>query len=325
MRTGRERRSPARTSSGRGLGVGRDPLDEAGQDLARADLDERRRRRRRSCAPRRATQSTPAVRWSTSSARRPRRRGSPGVGIGGAAAVGSRNSTSARTVRIAVGRLGHERRVRGDAHRQHDGALRAELLRDLGGASMAARSPDTTTWPGVAVGTRIRRGAGRPRRARAARRRRGRGSRPSPLATLAPSACIRRPRSRTSRTPTARNSALAATSALYWPIERPAQNSVRHIQLARAPSLAQRGEVRRSTSQAAPAARSRCRSSSSAGPSQREPARWAPRAPRRLRRRRRRRRGRRPRGPGPFPPTVNPGRGTRRRRLPPPPERGCSR
>ena len=90
-------------------------------------------------------------------------------------------------------------------------------------ASIAARSPDTTIWPGEfrfataktpcfdAPSTRAgTEASSRPRIAAIA------PSRPAPLA------CIRRPRSRTRRMPSGRLSALEATIAEYWPIEWPA-------------------------------------------------------------------------------------------------------
>ena len=62
--------------------------------------------------------------------------------------VGSWKSTPASVVAHRLGGLGHERGVGRDADRQHDGALGAELLAISAPASIAARSPDTTTWPG---------------------------------------------------------------------------------------------------------------------------------------------------------------------------------
>ena len=90
-------------------------------------------------------------------------------------------------------------------------------------ASMAARSPETTTWPGA-----LRLATTNVPRAVAPATSSGSLASSSPMrAAIAPSrpcpeACIRRPRSRTSRTPSSREMTPAATKAEYWPIECPA-------------------------------------------------------------------------------------------------------
>ena len=101
----------------------------------------------------------------------------------------------------AVGGLCHQRRVGGDADRQDQRALRAELLGDLGscldGGALAGHHD-------LAGRVAVRDGedavlAGARRRAPGGARRRGRGSRPWRRRGPAPEACISRPRSRTSR------------------------------------------------------------------------------------------------------------------------------
>ena len=93
-----------------------------------------------------------------------------------------------------------------DGDRQHDRALRAERLGELGaGLDGGALARDDDLARGVAVGDdedAVRRRPPRP--ARGAARRRGRSARPSPRRGPGPDACIRRPRSRTRRTPSSR-------------------------------------------------------------------------------------------------------------------------
>ena len=207
------------------LGVGGDPLDEAGQDAAGPDLDERVTPAAviRSTAP---TQSTPAVRCSTSSARAP-----SAVVIARASAlarsgdVGSRNSTPART---AAHRRRPPRPSAASGRRRDTGRTI-----DLAGAELLGRSRRRLDRrplagrrrPGPArCGSRRRRRRGR--RARSTSSGSRASSRPM-IAAIAPSrpgpdACIRRPRSRTSRTPSASEITPAATNAEYWPIEWPA-------------------------------------------------------------------------------------------------------
>ena len=102
-----------------------------------------------------AIQSTPRVRCSTSSARH-----SSPVVSGRASALASSGARGSWNVDVGedrahlLGRARHQRRVGGDADRQHDRPLGAQLFARLSAApSTAARSPLTTIWPGrVAVG-----------------------------------------------------------------------------------------------------------------------------------------------------------------------------
>ena len=94
-----------------------------------------------------------------------------------------------------------------------------------------------------------------------------------------PDACISRPRSRTSRTPSARSSAPAATSAEYWPIEWPAAKAgVGAVEARRRPSA--RGCASRIAIDAASSAgwAFSVRSRRSAGPSQASALIGSPRA-----------------------------------------------
>ena len=90
-------------------------------------------------------------------------------------------------------------------------------------ASIAARSPDTTTWPGA-----FRFATANTPCADARSTSSGIAASSSPrIAAIAPSrpeplACMRIPRSRTRRRPSGSVNALAATIAEYWPIEWPA-------------------------------------------------------------------------------------------------------
>jgi hypothetical protein len=170
------------------------------------------------------TQSTPAVRWSTSSARAPSpSRITRASALARRAAVGWRNSTEARTSRIATAASA----MSGECAATETGSTMARFapspFASSAAASIAARSPDTTIWPGEfrfatantpcfdAPSTRAgTEASSRPRIAAMA------PSRPAPLA------CIRRPRSRTRRIPSGSDNALAATIAEYWPIECPA-------------------------------------------------------------------------------------------------------
>ena len=108
-------------------------------------------------------------------------------------------------------------------------------------ASTAARAPETTTWPGAfrfattkmpcaeaAATSSGSRASSRPMRAAIA------PSRPPP------DACMRRPRSRTSRMPSASEMTPAATSAEYWPIEWPAAKAGRGSSI---PAAAQRSRI----------------------------------------------------------------------------------
>ena len=90
-------------------------------------------------------------------------------------------------------------------------------------ASIAGRSPETTTWPGE-----LRFATPNTPWAEARATRSGRRASSSPMMAAirpsrpAPDPCISSPRRRTRRTASARSSAPAATSAEYWPIEWPA-------------------------------------------------------------------------------------------------------
>ena len=96
-----------------------------------------------------ATQSTPRVRCSTSSARQPLHRWSAArVGVRQQRGAGSRNVDVREDTRIPFGGPRHQRRVGGDADRQDDRALGAQLRPWPPPAATAARSPLTTIWPG---------------------------------------------------------------------------------------------------------------------------------------------------------------------------------
>ncbi len=129
--------------------VGRDPLDQAGQDPAGADLDE--------CgdagSPHRSTprpsprpwsggrRARPGRRRRSSRARRPRWRAAAGADRGRRRRRGRSRIPSAASPSAASA----PRR-----YRQHDGALGAEALRDARAPPRSPRrSPDTTTWPGA--------------------------------------------------------------------------------------------------------------------------------------------------------------------------------
>ena len=102
--------------------------------------------------------------------------------IGRASALASSGGTGSLEVDVGedrahgVGRLGHQRRVGGDRHRQHDRALRAQLLRDLGGRldrGSLAGDDDLARRVAVRDAEDAVRGGAR-RRAPGAARRRGR-------------------------------------------------------------------------------------------------------------------------------------------------------
>ena len=134
--------------------------------------------------------------------------------------VGSANATVARTSRIAAAASA----MSGEWAATDTGrtiAFRAPSSFAISAAaSIAARSPDTTTWPGA-----LRLATPNVPWAPAAATSSGsRASSRPMIAAIAPSrpapdACIRRPRSRTSRSPSASEMTPAATSAEYWPIE----------------------------------------------------------------------------------------------------------
>ena len=178
-------------------------------------------------APMAPTQSTPVVRWSTSSARQP-----SAVVIGRASALarsggfGSRKVIPARTSRIPAAASA----ISGEWAATETGSSMARFAPSSfampSAASTAGRSPLTTTWPGelrfatpkmpcspACATSSGRRSSSRPMIAAM------RPSRP------APEACIFWPRIRTRRTASARSSAPAATRAEYCPIEWPAANA----------------------------------------------------------------------------------------------------
>ena len=210
---------------------------------ARSDLDERVDAGARSWSRRRATQSTPG-----------------GQVVDELGPARRRPSGSGGRRRWRAGRpSGHgTRRSRGRAHRRRrprpsaasgrrrrpaarSRAWRRAPWRSPAAASIAARSPETTTWPGeFRFAT--------PKTPCADARSTSSGSAGvveaddrghAPVAAR-PEACISRPRSRTSRTPSASERALAATSAEYWPIEWPAENAG---PAASTPSSAQRART----------------------------------------------------------------------------------
>ena len=81
------------------------------------------------------TQSTPRVRCSTSSSRHCVAGGQRArVGIGQQRRAAGRGTRRREDLAHPVGGVGHERRVGGDADRQHDGALGAQVLGLLRGA-----------------------------------------------------------------------------------------------------------------------------------------------------------------------------------------------
>ena len=202
--------------------VGRDAPDQAGEDAAGADLDERGD----AAGPHRLDRAHPV------------HAGGQVIDELGPAAVGGGDDAGVRVgeerrVRVAegdagedpahaLGGLGHERGVGGDRHRELDGAPGAERLRDReSGLDGRALARDDDLARGVAVrDAEDAVGAGATSSGRRA------SSRPMIAAIRpsrpAPEACISRPRSRTRRTPSARSSAPAATRAEYWPIEWPA-------------------------------------------------------------------------------------------------------
>ena len=210
-----------------------------------------------------ATQSTPAVRCSTSSARAP-----SAVVIGRASAlarsgaVGSRKSTPARTPGASPSAASA---ISGEWAATETGRIDdlagAELLRDRRRRPRSpARSPETTTWPGefrlATPKTPCGRGPRDELRERA--RRRGRGSRPSPRrGRRRTPASADRARGRGGRRPRARSRS-AATRAEYWPIEWPAAKAGGgRVDAERPPSARGRRPGTRSRRRAAPAGRSR--------------------------------------------------------------------
>ena len=219
------RSAAAGSSSGERHGVRGDPLDEAGQDATGPDLDEGGDAGSgiASMAP---TQSTPVVRWSTSSSRQP-----SAVVIGRASALASSGG-----LRVAEGDAGedvaHGRRrprpsaasARRPTPAARSRAWRRAPLRSTSDASTAGRSPgdhDLARRVPVrdaedALGRRSFDELGQPGVVEADDRGHpalatGPG-RLHLLAAVAHEADGRR----------ARSSAPAATSAEYWPIEWPA-------------------------------------------------------------------------------------------------------
>ncbi|MBF8290708.1 MAG: hypothetical protein HW391_1676 [Chloroflexi bacterium] len=139
--------------------------------------------------------------------------------------VGFEKGTASSTLRIAAAASA----IRGECAATLTGRTMARLApseRAISApASMAARSPETTTWPGA---FRFATPNVPLAPARATSSGIAASSRPM-IAAIAPSlpwpdACIWRPRSRTSRTPSSSEMTSAATMAEYWPMECPAAN-----------------------------------------------------------------------------------------------------
>ncbi len=171
-----------------------------------------------------ATQSTPRVRCSTSSPRAPAE-----VAMGAASAFdrsggcGSANATAAssRSIPVAASVMSGEwaaTETGSSIARRHPAAFAARMA-----ASTAVRSPERTTWPGEFRFATVRIPPAAPAATTSGSRA---SSRPMSAAIApgrpAPEACMSSPRTRTSRTASARASDPAATRAEYWPIEWPA-------------------------------------------------------------------------------------------------------
>ncbi len=136
-------------------------------------------------------------------------------------------------------------------------------------ASTAGRAPETTTWPGELRFATPNVPWAAPAATRSSRRSSGRPM----IAAIAPGcpspdACMRRPRSRTRRMPSASEITPAATRAEYWPMEWPAAKA--GPSGCRPAAALRSWSARRNAIEAASSAgwALTVRSSSSAGPSQ---------------------------------------------------------
>ena len=133
--------------------AGSDPLDQAGQHLAAADLDETGRRRPRpwparirASAPCRSP-ARPARRGSRRDRSAARRRHWPPPARPARSA-----STLAKRLAHGIGGRLHQRAMEGRRHRQRQGALDAALaLASAIARSIAALVPEITTWPAAIV------------------------------------------------------------------------------------------------------------------------------------------------------------------------------
>ena len=146
-------------------------------------------------------------------------------------------------------------------------------------ASTAGRAPETTTWPGELRFATPKVPWAAPAATRSSRRSSGRPM----IAAIAPGwpspeACMRRPRSRTRRIPSASEITPVATRAEYWPMEWPAAKVGTSGALPAAALCS--SSARRKAIEAASSAgwALTVRSSSSAGPSQARRERGSPSA-----------------------------------------------
>ena len=315
-----EQRSWApRIVGGEGLDVRGDALDEAGQDAAGPDLDEGRH----------AVGGHPLDGGDPVDPGREVLDELGAAGLGGRerAGVGVREERDGRVVegdagesasRIPAAASAISGRVGRDGDRQHDRALRAEGLgASSAPASTAARSPETTTWPGalrlattkMPCDERPGHEFGEMGVVEADQR----GHRPVAAVARAPASGgrARGPGGRRRRgraTP-------AATSAEYWPIEWPAAKAgAGSVEPGRSPALAHAREVRDRGGEEGRLGVLGAVEVARPGPSQ---ASAADRLAERVVGRGedgRGRRGRPRRGLVPSRPTGSPGRGRRRRR-----------
>ena len=129
-----------RVVEGDGLDVGGDALDEVGEDLARADLDEGvdaggrhgLDRAHPVDAARQVLDELGAAGFA--GGQRPR------VGVGQQRRDRVAEGDVGEDAAHALGRVGHQRRMGGHADRQHDGPLGAQALGRLGGGLRPRRA-----------------------------------------------------------------------------------------------------------------------------------------------------------------------------------------